>query len=72
VGTLAPTGRSNKARAEGLGQRNPNQYPSPERAEQSFSTPRVPLVVGNSMRVRQLRHRGTPISPFQCWRKIGR
>ena len=32
----------------------PNRYPSPEGAEQSFSIPHVPLVVGDSVRVQQL------------------
>src|SRR5208337_5368237 len=38
----------------GLNQRDPNRYPSPEGAEQCFSIPNVPLVVGNSVRVQQL------------------
>ncbi len=37
--------------ANGLAQRDPNQCPSPERAEQSSSIPHVSLVVGGSGRV---------------------
>ena len=54
MGRRAPKGRSNEAQAEGLGQQDPNRYPSPEGAEQSFSIPHVPLVVGDSVRVQQL------------------
>jgi len=50
----APTGRSNKAQANGLGQRDPNRYLSPEGAEQSSSIPHVPLIVSNAVRVQQL------------------
>ncbi|MGD0126799.1 MAG: hypothetical protein ABSF46_15660, partial [Terriglobia bacterium] len=49
-----PKGRSNKAQAEGLGQWHPNRTPSSERAEQSFSIPNVPLIVGDSVRGEQL------------------
>ena len=44
-----------KTPANGLGQRDPNRYPSPEGAEQSSSIPHVPLVVGDSVRVQEYR-----------------
>ena len=43
-------GNLTKPRPSGLGERDPNRYPSPEGAEQSFSIPNVPLVVGHSVR----------------------
>jgi len=48
----APKGRSNEAQAEGLGQQNPHQSPSPAGAEQSSLIPHVPLVVRDFVRVR--------------------
>ena len=46
------------SQAIGLGQRDPNRYPSPERVEQPFSIPNVRIVVGDSVRVQRLRHGG--------------
>jgi hypothetical protein len=46
------------------GSANPHQPPSPEGAEQPFSIPHVPLVVGNSGRIQRSRCGGTAISPF--------
>ena len=65
--TGAPRGRNNEAQAEGLGQRDPNRYPSPEGAEHSSSIPHVPLVEGDSVRVQRLRRGEKPMSPFQGW-----
>ena len=50
LGVSRPTGLF----SSGLGQRDPNRYPSPEGAEQSSSIPHVPLVIRNSVRDQQL------------------
>jgi hypothetical protein len=49
----APKGRDNKAQANGLGQQDPNQCPSPEGAEQYHSIPNVPFVADDCVRVQQ-------------------
>jgi hypothetical protein len=61
----SPKGAKEQSPAEGLGQRDPNRYASPEGAEQSFSIPHVPLVAGNSAMGEDL------FRPFRAGGKIG-